>query len=178
MTIDREDPEGADSSAEESLAQALSDLVPGGDHGLVAWALNAFAASLLRRGVTPPQVPRLLREAFRDFARVRHTVPDPKACLEELIELKTVRHLELRGIEPRPAPQARAPLVLDLVRIKEAMGTLTPVARKIMHLVYGEKQTLEEVAAALGVTVADVELLGTAAVDQLWEWWQTHRRGL
>lgn len=179
MTIERNDPEREDSSAEESLAQALSDLVPGGDHGLVAWALNAFALSMMKRGVTPSQVPRLLREAFRDFARVRHTVTDPKACLEELIELTTVRHLELRGIEPRPAaPQARVPLVLDLVRIKEAMATLTPVARKIMHLVYGEKKTLEEVAAALGMTVADVKLLGGTAYDLLWEWWQTHRRGL
>jgi hypothetical protein len=178
MTIERDDPERGDSSAEESLAQALSDLVPGGDHGLVAWALNAFASSLLKRGVTPSQVPRLVREAFRDFARVRHTVRDPKACLEELIELKADRHLELRGIEPRPAPQARAPLVLDLVRIKEAMATLTPEARKALQLIYGEKRTLEEVAAALGMTVADVELAGGTAVDQLWVWWRSHRRGL
>lgn len=178
MTIERDDPEREVSSAEEALAQTLPDLVPGGDHDLVAWALNAVGFSLIRRGVPPQQVPRLVKEAFRDFARVRHTVKDPKACLAELIELKAERYMELRGIEPRPNPQERAPLVLELVVIKEAMATLTPAARKIMQMIYGEKKTLEEVAAALGETVAEVELVGGTAVDLLLEWWQSRRRGL
>jgi hypothetical protein len=178
MTIERDDPEREDSSAAESLAQTLSGVVPGGAPGLVAWAVNAFASSLLQRGVSPQQVPRLVREAFRDFARVRHTVKDPKACLAELIELKAERHMELRGIEPRPVPQQRAPLVLELVLIQEAMATLTPAARRILQMIYGEKKTLEEVGAALGTTVADVERVGGTAVDLLWDWWQSHRRGL
>lgn len=167
MTIERDDPE----------RETLPDPAPSGDARLVVWAINTVGASLVERGVPAPQVPRLVREAFRVFACVRDTVDDPGACLVELIESRAAQYSGLRGIERDPAPQERVPLVVDLVTVKEAMATLTPVGRRIMQLVYGQKKTLEQIAAALGMTVADVEQLGGEAYDQLLAW-QKQRRGL
>lgn len=167
MTIERDDPE------RETLPDpALSD-----DAGLVVWAINTVGASLVQRGVPLPQVLRLVNEAFRVFVRVRDTVEDPGACLVRLIESRAAEYAGLRGIERDPAPQERVPLVVDLVTVKEAMATLTPTGRRIMQLVYGQKKTLEQIAAALGMTVADVELQGGEAYDQLLAW-QKRRRGL
>lgn len=149
-----------------------------GDGELVAWAIGAVASSLMQEGLSSPELLSIAREALRDYRRVRDEERDPRAYLVDAILRRARAHIQLRGIEPgSPQPQREPWHFLDLIATKEAMATLTDDDRRLMHLIYFKKKSLENIAEMLDVSVAYVEIRARKAVEKLWAWLRSRGAG-
>lgn len=168
MTIDRDDPEGRSRSPQgESVETACPSAA---DVAACRAVRDTSGNALLREGLSPQTVVEILDDAERELRRFRQSVKDPHEFLVKRILVKRDAYRKRRGFEPGPDAEEQAPHLLDVARTRAALDTLNRDARVALEILYARKGTYEDVAEALGVSVAYVPRLVARALDKLGEW--------
>ncbi len=166
MTIEDDGPEELGHFPDAGKPEAP----PAGDEmSLSEWASNVAGGALLRDGLAPSVVGMIVGEALQEYARFRTSVKSPRRFLVKRILSKAELRRKLRGIVP-PSDPEQGPHLLAVVHTRAALETLAPAARKALEMLFRDQKCFEEIAGALGLSVAGVRRLVSRALNRLRKW--------
>jgi hypothetical protein len=169
MTTDRDDPERGSPYGDEGPAEQRHGF-PSGDEELTAWAIGHLGAWLLCEGLSPSEIETIVKEAVHQCRTFQHSVANMRVFLIDRIRGRARRYMEQRGLQTDSLAEGQPPYLIDVIRTKEAMDTLTGNAWKVVYLVFYENKKYEEVALELHVHVRYVMRLLRGSIEQLQAW--------
>ncbi len=167
MTIDRDDPEGRSRSPQSESVEAVCPSAE--DRALCREVRGMFQDMLLDEGLSPKIVLAIFEDAEREFRMFRQTIQHPAEFLVKRISGKRDKYRNRRGTESEADPEERPPHLLDLVRTRAVLDTLSPHARTALLVMYSREGTFQDVADELDVSLEYAKRLVRKTLDTLEE---------
>jgi RNA polymerase sigma factor (sigma-70 family) len=169
MSTERDDPKGLHRSAQSESAETAGRPAEN-EKRLFEWAARVAGGALRQGGFSEQDVETILKDAVHDYATFKKAAKNRRQFLLARVWARAKQYAKLRGLAASSDTEARTPHLLEVIHTHEAVALLPKNAQTAIRMLFFEHKTHEEVAEALGVSVAYVRRLFRKSMARLKKW--------